>query len=576
MRHVLLLLLPAAVLGTWTCTSFYEYDECQVPGQCSREDSAELCSDGVDNDGDSLVDCFDPSCKAFCTENTEGLCSDGIDNDGDDGRDLADCDDPDCGVTDHCTENTEAKCTDGVDNNLDGVTDCADRDCCGTKICHELEVCGELILDEDFSTGIDEARWLIHEASSGYRGLQNGLDVNSAGLTLHAQTACYTYREEVGIISREPLDLTRGRYFITARMTVLPDTYWPAYLALVPHVRTGEYIIGEGGRTGPACGTPMDADPNAAQNPVILHNLYGDGTRNIKQRFGAESAYYPPSPLVFPSSFDKEDWEVRMDIDDEEIVLFESEGDGWVEVGRAPNLFPGRRLHLAMVASTDSNHLGGQDNRFSVQHVAVYRYEIASWTSIYADNFDADPGWSGTNPDHCAWDAGHQAMGATFVADSGETCLATLPTPWEGQSFRLRYDMLATRVDDAAHFAPLLYDASASFEHGLKAGAGLNRAGTSYNVHAFACAERQVIATDNPLNRWLRATVFYDAARQTLEVDVIDRDSAEQVAWSWTSDATCLFDFRYFGFSVKGYDRYAGQTATGLVDNVTFMVREGE
>lgn len=569
-----LLLASCLCLCAAACTSIYEYDECRVPGQCSREDSAELCSDGADNDGDSLVDCFDPSCNAFCTEDTDGLCSDGIDNDGDD---LADCADPSCGSTDHCTENTEVKCSDGVDNNLDGSADCLDRDCCGTKICHELEVCGELILAEDFSEPLDESIWLLHEASSGFAGTQHGLELGASGLTFHAQTACYSYAEEVGVIWREPLDLTRGRYFVTARMKVLPDSYWPAYLALIPHARTSEFVIWQGSRSNPPCGTPVGATSPTAQNPLILHNLYGDGTRNILQRYGsgpADFTNHPPAGLVFPVSFAKEDWEVRMDIDDAEIVLFENVDASWIEVGRAPNLLPGRTLHLAIFAGTDTN-LADQDNRFSVQSVDVYRYEMDRWSSLYEDAFDVDPGWNGSNPDHCAWNAGERAMGATFMADSSETCLKTLTTPWMGQSFRLRYDMLATRIDWAAAFSPLLYDVSASFERGLKAGAGVNRS-TGYYVSSYACGTQVNQQTDNVLDRWIRATVYYDAGRETLEVDVVDRNNLEQLMWTWSADATCLFEFHHFGISARGYDRNGGSAASGLIDNVSFMVREGE
>ncbi len=133
------------------------------------------CSDRIDNDGDSVVDCADGDCsdKPECKntgvrEQTDLLCSDFIDNDGD-GK--IDCDDMDCqgsGVTackgswkevpggkgkaantynlppldegmgvdqligkfgDADGERNDGACSDGVDNDNDGKTDCADFGC---------------------------------------------------------------------------------------------------------------------------------------------------------------------------------------------------------------------------------------------------------------------------------------------------------------------------------------------------------------------------------------------------------------------------------------------------------------
>jgi hypothetical protein len=55
---------------------------------------AELCGDGIDNDGDGLIDCEDPDCDSdpFCAPRPE-QCNNGQDDDGDG---LIDCEDPDC------------------------------------------------------------------------------------------------------------------------------------------------------------------------------------------------------------------------------------------------------------------------------------------------------------------------------------------------------------------------------------------------------------------------------------------------------------------------------------------------
>jgi len=52
--------------------------------------TTEICNDGIDNDGDGLIDSEDPDCVA---PPQPEICDDGIDNDGDE---LIDSDDPDC------------------------------------------------------------------------------------------------------------------------------------------------------------------------------------------------------------------------------------------------------------------------------------------------------------------------------------------------------------------------------------------------------------------------------------------------------------------------------------------------
>ena len=104
-----------------------------------------VCGDGIDDDCDGLVDCADPDCAstAACSEN----CTDGIDNDGDT---LVDCLDPSC-LGQSCGANgltcvltvcacpggatTETSCTDGTDNDCDGTVDCADSDCATNPAC---------------------------------------------------------------------------------------------------------------------------------------------------------------------------------------------------------------------------------------------------------------------------------------------------------------------------------------------------------------------------------------------------------------------------------------------------------
>jgi len=61
----------------------------------------EICDNGVDDDGDTLVDCFDPDCTmaANCNTAITEICDNGIDDDGDT---YVDCDDPDCSSAGNC------------------------------------------------------------------------------------------------------------------------------------------------------------------------------------------------------------------------------------------------------------------------------------------------------------------------------------------------------------------------------------------------------------------------------------------------------------------------------------------
>ncbi len=91
----------------------------------------EDCRNGVDDDGDGLVDCDDPDCAgdASCPPATED-CTNGVDDDGDG---LVDCDDPDCGKDPACGTALNDECegafllTDGLNavSNADATTGAA-------------------------------------------------------------------------------------------------------------------------------------------------------------------------------------------------------------------------------------------------------------------------------------------------------------------------------------------------------------------------------------------------------------------------------------------------------------------
>jgi hypothetical protein len=134
--------------------------------------SPEDCTNGIDDDGDTLIDCSDPECIGFAghssgsiCETVESICDDGFDNDRDgtiDGSDTdcvfepveicnnglddddntyIDCADFACiglnGPDNVPCEATEISCNDGFDNDGDGMIDASDFNCPkGIEICN--------------------------------------------------------------------------------------------------------------------------------------------------------------------------------------------------------------------------------------------------------------------------------------------------------------------------------------------------------------------------------------------------------------------------------------------------------
>jgi hypothetical protein len=99
------------------------------------------CADGLDDDGDGLIDCEDPDCQsswACDAAERESDCADGDDNDGDG---AVDCADTDCGYLNECRETA---CDNGIDDDGDGQMDCNDLDC----LIDQREVCGELSCED--------------------------------------------------------------------------------------------------------------------------------------------------------------------------------------------------------------------------------------------------------------------------------------------------------------------------------------------------------------------------------------------------------------------------------------------
>ncbi|MGM0555450.1 MAG: hypothetical protein ACQEVA_03630 [Myxococcota bacterium] len=115
-----------------------------TPCEIDRIGLAAPCSDGLDNDGDGLIDQEDPQCYGpFDNEapsapgSPSAACSDGVDNDGDG---LVDRDDPGCAFAGDDSESDPDEpvgtraCSDGADNDGDGLVDWPDDpDCYGER-----------------------------------------------------------------------------------------------------------------------------------------------------------------------------------------------------------------------------------------------------------------------------------------------------------------------------------------------------------------------------------------------------------------------------------------------------------
>ncbi len=79
------------------------------------------CDNGIDDDGDGLIDCNDPDCLNSNVCLVE-ICTNGIDDDGDG---FIDCDDAECQQITSCVE----ICDNGIDDNGDGLIDSEDPQC---------------------------------------------------------------------------------------------------------------------------------------------------------------------------------------------------------------------------------------------------------------------------------------------------------------------------------------------------------------------------------------------------------------------------------------------------------------
>jgi len=119
-----------AASGQIECQGGSEVDTC-TPGAPGTEGPAgdATCTDTLDNDCDGTTDAMDSGCTGAPQE----ICNNGIDDDGDT---LVDCDDLlDCSNDPACNLPTVENCSNGIDDDGDGLIDCADSDCIGNAAC---------------------------------------------------------------------------------------------------------------------------------------------------------------------------------------------------------------------------------------------------------------------------------------------------------------------------------------------------------------------------------------------------------------------------------------------------------
>jgi cysteine-rich repeat protein len=136
----------------------------------------EVCDNGVDDDGDTYVDCDDPECAELseCLPGDE-LCGNGDDDDRDG---LADCDDPDC--EGHASCAAPELCDNGLDEDLDGFVDCDDADCAGDPACPGVaEICDDG--DDDDGDGLVDCLDPDCDTAAACAETCNGLDDDGDG-----------------------------------------------------------------------------------------------------------------------------------------------------------------------------------------------------------------------------------------------------------------------------------------------------------------------------------------------------------------------------------------------------------
>lgn len=154
----------------------------------------EICDNGLDDDGDGLVDLEDPDCQEASPE----ICNNGIDDDGDG---AIDGNDPDCVMGGEI-------CTNGTDDDGDGLIDGLDPDCNpGQEVCNNFfdddgdglvdgddpDCACETICERDCVTEknvVEGVKFINYSVFKGINNQPGGEDVISLHYTIVASQMC--------------------------------------------------------------------------------------------------------------------------------------------------------------------------------------------------------------------------------------------------------------------------------------------------------------------------------------------------------------------------------------------------
>ena len=147
----------------------------------------EVCANGYDDDGDHLVDCFDPDCTDLAMCAPLEVCGNEIDDD-EDGT--TDCQDADCSWRPECGAAIETNCGNRVDDDGDGLVDCDEPECAADAACREHRTASvdcDAVCAHESACGTDSAgpncvaqcrcsvdQMLNPEFASGYFGCRLG------------------------------------------------------------------------------------------------------------------------------------------------------------------------------------------------------------------------------------------------------------------------------------------------------------------------------------------------------------------------------------------------------------------
>ncbi len=151
------------------------------------------CNDGIDNDGDNLIDLADPGCvdASDADETDVPQCSDGIDNDNNGDTDFPD--DSSCSsYLDDSEDGDGPACNDGVDNDGDTLVDLADPGCLDANDINEDDIAacangldddGDGNIDYPNDPGCDDVYDDIEDDNGMGTGGGGGMSAGAGGMT---------------------------------------------------------------------------------------------------------------------------------------------------------------------------------------------------------------------------------------------------------------------------------------------------------------------------------------------------------------------------------------------------------